>query len=58
LFKLRLKAEEKITEIEGLFENIGNNLYRKRLRGGKKQKTYKKKRTYKKRKTRKIKSRK
>jgi len=50
--------EEIITKIEGLFENIGNNLYRKRLRGGKKQKTYKKKRTYKKRKTRKIKSRK
>jgi hypothetical protein len=50
--------EEKITEIDSLFENIGNNLYRKRLRGGKKQKTYKKKRTYKKRKTRKIKRRK
>jgi len=49
--------EEKITEIDTLFENIGKNLYRKKQSGGKKRKTYKK-RTYKKRKTRKIKSRK
>ena len=50
--------EEKIREIDNLFENIGKNLYRKKQSAGKKQKTYRKKRRYKKRKTRKIKSRK
>lgn len=44
--------EEIITKIEGLFENIGNNLYRKKQSAGsRRRKTRKNKRTYKKRKT-------
>jgi hypothetical protein len=50
--------EEKIREIDTLFENIGKNLYRKKQIAGKKRKTRKNKRTYKKRKTHKIKRRK
>ena len=51
--------EEKIREIDTLFENIGKNLYRKKQSAGsRRRKTRKNKRTYKKRKTRKIKSRK
>ena len=44
--------EEKITEINTLFENIGKNLYRKKQSAGsRRRKTRKNKRTYKKRKT-------
>jgi hypothetical protein len=41
--------EEKITEIDTLFENIGKNLYRKKQAGGRKRKTYRKNKTYRKR---------
>lgn len=51
--------EEKIREIDTLFENIGKDLYRKKQSAGsRRRKTRKNKRTYKKQKTRKIKSRK